>query len=133
MGRFFVAGTDGKRAAIGAVDFVFALPFARLSIGPDDAVAAVGTGSGDRGTEGLIIEWQIPGGLQDLASSEETSMFEPDILHQRKCLFDDGFVIPPPFGPGGDGVGKRNGFTEIGKALIAESFRVGLHTGSGRG
>jgi len=125
VGGFFVAGADGERAAVGALDFVLGFAFGGGGVGAGDAVAAVGTGAGDGGAQGLVVGGEIAVGLEDLACAEEAAVFETDVLHQGEGLFDEGFVVPPPFGPGGDGFGESDGFAEVGEALLAEGFGVG--------
>jgi len=73
----------------------------------------------------LVVGGEIAVGLEDLACSQEAAVFEADVLHQGESLFDEGFVVPPPFGPGGDGFGESDGFAEMGEALLAERFGVG--------
>lgn len=120
-----MAGADGEGAAVGAVDFVLGFALQSRRIGAGDAVAAVGAGAGDCGAQGLVVGGEFAVGLEDLACAEEAAVFEADVLHQGEGLFDEGFVVPPPLGPGRDGFGESDGFAEMGKALLAESFGVG--------
>jgi hypothetical protein len=83
-----------------------------------DTLTALAAGTTDHWARWQIICGQLAAFLQDLPGTQQASVFQSDIIHERKQLFHPVGICRPPIGPRRHGSRFGNREPKVSQALF---------------